>query len=65
LSDSDFGRAALQLGQFDESGLVDVDEAAPFGLRSGDLAVQAGEFSSEQFVVGDRDGDCDGLLSGQ
>jgi hypothetical protein len=36
------GGAALQLGQLDEAGLVEVDEAAAFGVGGVELAVQAG-----------------------
>ena len=50
----DFGGAALHFGEFDEPALVEVDEAAPFGVGGVDLAVQAGQFGGEQFVVGDR-----------
>ena len=35
----DFGGAALQFGEFDEPALVEVDEAAPFGIGGVDLAV--------------------------
>ena len=40
----DFGGAALQFGEFDEPALVEVDEAAPFGVGGVDLAVQPGQF---------------------
>ena len=61
----DFGGAALQFGQFDEPALVEVDEAAPFGVGGVDLAVQPGQFGGEQFVVGDRGGQGDGLFTGE
>jgi hypothetical protein len=61
----DFSGAALQLGQVDEPGLVEVGEPAPFGGGGVDLAVEAGEFGGEQFVVGDRGADRDCLLTGQ
>jgi len=61
----DFGGAALQFGQFDEPALVEVDEAVPFGVGGVELAVQPGQFGAEQFVVGDRGVQRDGLLSGQ
>ena len=61
----DFAGAALQFGEFDEPGLVEVDEAAPFGVGGVDLAVQPGQFGGEQFVVGDRGGQRDGLFAGQ
>ena len=35
----DFGGAALHFGEFDEPALVEVDEAAPFGVGGVDLAV--------------------------
>jgi hypothetical protein len=38
----DVGGAALQLGQLDEAGLVEVDEAAAFGIGGVELAVQSG-----------------------
>ena len=50
----DFGGAALHFGEFDEPALVEVDEAAPFGVGCVDLAVQSGQFGGEEFVVGDR-----------
>ena len=50
----EFAGAALQFGELDEPGLVEVDEAASFGVGGVDLAVEAGEFGGEQFVVGDR-----------
>ena len=55
----------MQFGQVDEPGLVEVGEPASFGCGGVDLAVEAGEFGGEQFVVGDRGGDRDGLLAGQ
>jgi hypothetical protein len=57
--------AALEFGQVDEPGLVDVDQPPAFGLSTVDLAVEAGEFGGEQFVVGDRGGHRDGLFAGQ
>jgi len=59
------GGAALHFGEFDKSALVEVDEAAPFGVGGVDLAVQAGQFGGEEFVVGDGgvQGDC--LFAGQ
>ena len=35
----DFGCAALNFGEFDKPALVEVDEAAPFGVGGVDLAV--------------------------
>jgi len=65
LSRGDFGGAAVQLGQVDEPGLVEVGQPAPFGCGGVDLAVEAGELGGEQLVVGYRGGDRDGLLTGQ
>ena len=61
----DLGGAALHFGEFDKPALVEVDEAAPFGVGGVDLAVQSGQFGGEEFVVGDRgcQGDC--LFAGQ
>jgi hypothetical protein len=42
----DLGGAALQLGQLDEAGLVEVDEAAAFGVGGLELAVQAGQLGA-------------------
>ncbi len=50
----DFGGAALHFGEFDKPALVEVDEAAPFGVGGVDPAVEAGQFGGEQFVVGYR-----------
>jgi hypothetical protein len=55
----------LHFGEFDEPALVEVDEAAPFGVGGLDLAVQPGQFGAEQFVVGDRGCQGDGLFAGQ
>ena len=41
------GGAALEVGEFDEAGLVEVSEAAPFCLESFEFAVEAGEFGGE------------------
>ena len=48
----DLGGAALQLGQLEEPGLVEVDEAAAFGVGGLELAVQAGQLGAEHLVVG-------------
>ncbi len=61
----DFGGATLHFGQFDEPALVEVDETAPFGVGGLDFAVQSGQFGAEQFVVGDRGVQGDGLFAGQ
>lgn len=42
----DFGGAALYFGEFDEPTLVEVDEAASFGVGGVDLAVQPGQSPS-------------------
>jgi hypothetical protein len=42
----------LQLGQLEDPGLVEVDEAAAFGVGGLELAVQAGQLGAEQLVVG-------------
>ena len=47
----DLGGSALHFGQFDEPALVEVDEAAPFGVGGVDLAVQPGQFGGEEFVI--------------
>ena len=62
---SDLGGAALHFGEFDEPGLVEVDEAAPFGIGGIELAVQPGQFGGEEFVVGDRGVQGDRLFAGQ
>jgi hypothetical protein len=49
---SDLSGAALRFGDFNESILVEVNEAAPLGVGSVDLAVQPGQFGGEEFVVG-------------
>jgi hypothetical protein len=43
----DFGGAALHFGQFDQSGLVEVDQATAFGLGGVDFATQPGQFGGE------------------
>ena len=65
LPGGDCGGAALQFGDVDQPGLVEVDEAAPFAVGGLDFAVQAGQFGGEQFVVGGRGVHGDGLLAGQ
>jgi len=61
----DLGGAALQFGKLDQPGLVEVDQAAAFGVGGVDLAVQTGEFGAEQLVIGDGCGDRDRMLTGQ
>jgi hypothetical protein len=61
----EFGGAALHFGEFDEAALVEVDEAATFGVGGVDFAVEAGQFGGEQFVVGDRGVQGDGLFAGE
>ena len=60
----DFGGAALHFGEFDEPTVVEVDEAAPFGVGGVELAVQPGQFGGEEFVVGGRGCQGDRLLAG-
>lgn len=60
-----FGGAALHFREFDEPALVEVDEAAPFGVGGVDLAVQPGQFSDQEFVIGDRRVQRDRLFAGQ
>ena len=50
----DVGGAPLQLGQLDQPGLVEVDQAAFLGVGGVDLAVQPGELGAEELIVGDR-----------
>ena len=61
----DVGGAALELGQLDRARPGRGRPADAFGVGGVDLAVEAGEFGGEQFVVGDRGGDGDGLFAGQ
>ena len=61
----DLGGAALHFGEFDEPTLVEVDEAAAFGVGGVELAVQAGQFGGQEFVVGDWGVQGDGLFAGQ
>jgi citrate lyase alpha subunit len=61
----DFGGAALQFGEFDESTLVEVDETASFGVGGLDLTVHSGQFGGEEFVVGNRGVQGDRLFAGQ
>ena len=60
----DLGGAALQVGQLEEPGLVEVDEAAAFGVGGVELAVQAGQLGAEQLVVGGGGAHGEGLLAG-
>jgi hypothetical protein len=60
----DVGGAALQLGQLDEAGLVEVDEAAAFAVGGVELAVQSGQLGGEQVVVGGRGAHGEGLFAG-
>jgi hypothetical protein len=61
----DFAGASPQFGQLDESALVEVQQAAAFGVGGGDIAVQPGQFGGEQFVVGDRGAHADRLFPDQ
>ena len=58
-------RAALHLGEGEQSGLVEVGEASAFVVGRGDLAVEAGQFGGEEFVVGSGGASGDGLFAGQ
>jgi hypothetical protein len=44
--------AALDLGQLEQPGLVQVRQAPPFGSVGVDFALEAGQFGGEDFVVG-------------
>lgn len=46
--------AALHVDEFDQSGLVEVNQAATFLGRGHDLAIEAGELGGEQLVVAGR-----------
>ena len=61
----DFAGAAVQLGQVDEPGPVQVGQPASLGRGGADLAVEAAELGGEQLVAGDRGADRDRLLTGQ
>ena len=50
---SDVSAAPLDLGEFEEPGLVEVGEASPFCVGRFDLAVEPGQFDSEELIVGD------------
>jgi transposase len=50
----EFTGPAFHFGQVDEPALVEVGEAAAFGVGAVELAVEAGQFGAEQFVVGHR-----------
>ena len=60
----DVGGAALQLGELDEAGLLEVDETAAFGVDGVELAVQAGQLGGEQVVVGGGGAHGEGLFAG-
>lgn len=65
LAGVEFFRAALQLDQVQEPGLVAVDQSAAFGLGGFGLAVQVGELGREELVVGCWGAGGDGALAGQ
>jgi hypothetical protein len=44
--------------------LVEVDQAAPFSVDAVQTSVEAGQFSGEEFVVGDGGVRDNGLLAG-
>jgi hypothetical protein len=58
------GGAALQFGQVDQCGLVEVDQAASFDFDAVQASVEAGQFGGEEFVVGDGGVRGHGLLAG-
>lgn len=59
----DLGVAPLELGEVDESGLVEVDQSAVLGLGGVLSAGQSGELGVEQFIVGCGLEHSDGLLA--
>ena len=61
----DLHGAALHFGEFNESTLVEVDEAAPFAVGGLDLAVESVQLGGQKFVVGDRGVWGDRMLAGQ
>jgi len=61
----DLARSPLQFGHLDQPGLEKIDKPAFFGGRVVDLAVQASKLGGEEFIIGDRLGEGDGLLAGQ
>jgi len=60
----DVGGAALQLGQLNEAGLVEIDQPAAFGVGGVELAGQSGQLGGEQVIVGGRGAHREGLLAG-
>src|SRR6478609_6572160 len=58
-------RAALHLGEGEQSGLVEVGEASALVVGRGDLAVEAAQFGGQEFVVGSGGASGHGLLTGQ
>ena len=60
----ELGGAAAEVGEVDESGLVEVDDAAAFGCGGVDLAVEPGELGGEELVVGDGAAFGDGPFAG-
>jgi hypothetical protein len=61
----DVSGAALEFGQLDQTGLVEVGQPAPFGVDGLLFAVQACQLGRQQFVVGGGNVDGDGLFAGQ
>lgn len=57
--------AALQLDEFDQPGLVEVDESASFLDGGGELAVELGELGGEQVVVAGGSGGGECVLAGE
>jgi hypothetical protein len=58
------GGAALQFGQVQQPGLVEVSQAPAFGLDAVQAPVEAGELGGEQLVVGGGGACRDSLLAG-
>jgi hypothetical protein len=61
----DFGVAPLELGQVDQSGLVEVEEPAVLGVGGVLSSGKPRELCLEQFVVGCRCQGGDGALAGE
>ena len=49
----DIAGAALDLGELEQAGLVQVREAPPFSSVGVDFALEAGQFGGQDLVVGD------------
>src|SRR5512142_3087309 len=60
----DLADAALQLGEFEQPGLIEVDQTASFGAGGLELAVEPAELGGEQLVVRCRDAQGERRLAG-